>query len=270
MNRNTAFEGNLQKNLEDLESQRARSIHSLREKKLNFLERKSTLPKLRISLPAQGVENTRRQSTKSPMVTKRLSLDNSTFEELCERKLATKERLSVPSLSICQTAQEMRPLTKPGGERNEKFQPVISDVHSNLSNSPGERRRQSENLPHGTRKALDRQLSLPVQKTSVALNGEQYGSDPDVSECSLRVPAPFASLGTQLPLSPLLQKRQRARSLCPVDLQQSVSLPSSPRFSRRRADTWSMEASQERKDVFADLSRPQQHSKETEVPECGR
>ena len=56
VNRISAFEGNLQKDLEDIESQRKRNMRSLREKKLNFLQKASTLPKLCASLPKQTEE----------------------------------------------------------------------------------------------------------------------------------------------------------------------------------------------------------------------
>ena len=71
------------------------------------------------------------------------------------------------------------------------------------------------------------------------------------------VNAPFVSLGTQLPHSPLLQRKQRSMSLDPTDLeqqQQSVSLPASLCFRRRRAQTWNP-GNQQWKEVRAELGR---------------
>ena len=177
---------------------------------------------------------------------------------------ATKKRLSVPTSTTCQATQELL-LKKPGEERNEvnirKLQPVLSDAGTVLpSNSPLARRRGSEILQREKTRALNRQLSLPEKTVIIEIdhcdeagNEDQLGSDPEVVpfKNSLKVPAPFASLGTQLPRSPLLQ--QRSVALSPLDLQKSVSLPASPRFSRRRAATWNPEQSQERKDVFVRL-----------------
>ena len=48
--RNTAAGGNLQNSLDSLEDQKKRLVRSFEEKKLNFIEKKGTLPKLFSSL----------------------------------------------------------------------------------------------------------------------------------------------------------------------------------------------------------------------------
>ena len=154
--RNTAAGGNLQNSLDSLEDQKKRLVRSFEEKKLNFIEKKGTLPKLFSSLRQTGGM----ERSKRGQLTKQLS-DSSALNESRERRL------------------------------KETF------------------------------------------------------------KTRLRVPAPYTSLGTQLPLSPLLQRKASRPSkpqLSPLDVaaeRQCVSLPASPRFQRRRAESWDQAKSQE-------------------------
>ncbi|KAJ7393884.1 hypothetical protein OS493_003551 [Desmophyllum pertusum] len=263
VHRNTAVEGNLQKNLENIEGERKRFIRSLREKKLNFIERKSALPKIRFSTP----EVEEKEPRDSP--------DNFDMSELCDWKLLSKKRLSMPNEMKGLTTQNRLQLTKTGGERASTPQPTMAvDVctvlrpHSPLTL----RRRQSEILPSETKAPplLGRQLSLPAGKNILAeipaWKDEQYESH----QTSQRVQAPFATLGTQLPHSPLLQRQQRGFSKClsPLDItdeRQSVSLPASPRARRRRAESLDSGQLKERKDVFAQLSKAEQRLRSLSV-----
>ena len=233
--RNNAFEGNLQKNLDDIEGQRNRFIRSQREKKLKFIHKVSSLPKLRLPLRNGTEENI----AKSPAaVSRHLSLDDSTLSELHEKRLAAEKRFSIPCSA-----------NKPGT--------VSSESHAILTKSPQTRRI-----------LLDRQLSLPESLNTAVESGHSLSDGmtggqnvPHISEVGARrnlmVSAPFVSLGTQLRHSPLLQRKQRSMSLDPTDLgqqQQSVSLPGSPCFRRRRAQTWNPE-NQQWKEMRAELGR---------------
>lgn len=233
--RNNAFEGNLQKNLDDIEGQRNRFIRSQREKKLKFIHKVSSLPKLRLPLRNGTEENI----AKSPAaVSRHLSLDDSTLSELHEKLLAAEKRFSIP----CST---------------NKLGTVSLESHAILTKSPQTRRI-----------LLDRPLSLPESLNTAVESGHSLSDGmtggqnvPHISEVGARrnlmVSAPFVSLGTQLPHSPLLQRKQRSMSLDPTDLgqqQQNVSLPGSPCFRRRRAQTWNPE-NQQWKEVRAELGR---------------
>ena len=233
--RNNAFEGNLQKNLDDIEGQRNRFIRSQREKKLKFIHKVSSLPKLRLPLRNGTEENI----AKSPAaVSRHLSLDDSTLSELHEKLLAAEKRFSIP----CST---------------NKLGTVSLESHAILTKSPQTRRI-----------LLDRPLSLPESLNTAVESGHSLSDGmtggqnvPHISEVGARrnlmVSAAFVSLGTQLPHSPLLQRKQRSMSLDPTDLgqqQQSVSLPGSPCFRRRRAQTWNPE-NQQWKEVRAELGR---------------
>lgn len=237
LNRISTFKGNLQKDLEDIESQRMRSIRSLREKKMNFMEKAASVPKLRLSLPGQ----TNEVSKNIPVVTKRPSLDDLAESVLWDGRLA-KERLSAST--TCQVTQDCH-LTK--------FQ------RATLPNSPLARRRQSEIQQHKTKLALNRHHSLPVFIATAEKDHYDPGRNVDQHDNTVsfkanpRVPTPFLPPGTKLCPSSPCQRWQR-NSLCPTDQQQSVSVPCSPRFGRRRAETWNPEPSQERKDTFAELS----------------
>ena len=233
--RNNAFEGNLQKNLDDIEGQRNRFIRSQREKKLKFIHKVSSLPKLRLPLRNGTEENI----AKSPAaVSRHLSLDDSTLSELHEKRLAAEKRFSIPCSA-------------------NKLGTVSLESHVILTKSPQTRRI-----------LLDRQLSLPESLNTAVESGHSLSDGmtggqnvPHISEVGARrnlmVSAPFVSLGTQLLHSPLLQRKQRSMSLDPTDLgqqQQSVSLPGSPCFRRRRAQTWNPE-NQQWKELRAELGR---------------
>ena len=235
LNRISTFKENLQKDLEDIESQRMRSIRSL---KMKFMKKAALVPKLRFSLPGQ----TKELSQNIPVVTKRLSLDDLAESVLWDGRLA-KERLSAST--TCQVTQDCH-LTK-------------FPQRATLPNSPLARRRQSEIPQHKTKLALNRYYSLPVFIATAEKDHYNSGGNEDQHDNTAafktnpRVPTPFPPLGTQLPPSSPYQRWQRY-SLCPTDQHQSVSLPSSPRFCRRRAETWNPEPSQERKGTFAELS----------------
>ncbi len=254
VNRNNAFEGNLQKDLENIEGQRKRIMRSLKEKKLNFIERKSTLPKIRLS--------------------KHLSLDNADLSKLCERSLPTKKRLSMPNAITYLETQNVL-LTKPGAEKiTPSSQPGIStDMGMALSRSPRlTRRTQSDSLQSETKTVLKQQLGENSTADIPAWKDDQTGDHTEVMglfKTRLRVqPSSFTSfcLGTQLPHSPLCQRQQQHSSqfLSPLDIsgkQQSVSLPCSPRVHRRRrAESLPQDAepNQEREEVFAELIKAKQ------------
>lgn len=253
VNRNNAFEGNLQKDLESIEGQRKRIMRSLREKKLNFIEKKSTLPKIRLS--------------------KHLSLDNADLSKLCERSLLTKKRLSIPNAMTYLETQNVL-LTKPEAKKITPSSqlPISTDVSMTLLHSPRlTRRTQSEGLQSETKTALDQQLGENSAAEIPGWEGDQSGDHTEMGlfKTSLRVqPSPFTtfSLGTHLPHSPLVQRQQQHSSqfLSPLDIsgeQQSVSLPCSPRVHRRRrAESLPQDAelNQERKEVFAELIRARQ------------
>ena len=253
--RNNAFEGNLQKNLDDIEGQRNRFIRSQREKKLKFIHKVSSLPKLR--LPLRNA--TEKNMAKSPAaISRHLSLDDSTLSELHEKRLAAEKRFSIPCLTSFTVAQDRSALKKLGsGRETNNLGTVSMESHAILTKSPQTRRI-----------LLDRQLSLPESLNTAVESGHSLSDGmtggqnvPHISEVGARrnlmVSAPFVSLGTQLPHSPLLQRKQRSMSLDPTDLgqqQQSVSLPGSPCFRRRRAQTWNPE-NQQWKEVRAELGR---------------
>ena len=252
--RNNAFEGNLQKNLDDIEGQRNRFIRSQREKKLKFIHKVSSLPKLRLPLRNATEENI----TKSPAaVSRHLSLDDSTLSELHETRLAAEKRFSIPCLTTSFTVtQDSSAVKKLGsGRETNKLGTVSLESQAILTKSP-----------QTPRILLDRQLSLPESLNTAVESGHSLSDGmtggqnvPRISEVGARrnlmVSAPFVSLGTQLPHSPLLQRKQRSMSLDPTDLgQQSVSLPASPCFRRRRAQTWNPE-NQQWKEVRAELGR---------------
>ena len=254
--RNNAFEGNLQKNLDDIEGQRNRFIRSQREKKLKFIHKVSSLPKLRLPLRNATEENI----AKSPAALSRhLSLDDSTLSELHEKRLAAEKRFSIPCLTTSFTVtQDSSALKKLGSGRETNNNGTVSlESHAILTKSPQTRRI-----------LLDRQLSLPESLNTAFESGHSLSDGmtggqnvPHISEVGARrnlmVSAPFVSLGTQLPHSLLLQRKQRSMSLDPTDLgqqQQSVSLPGSPCFRRRRAQTWNPE-NQQWKEMRAELGR---------------
>lgn len=254
--RNNAFEGNLQKNLDDIEGQRNRFIRSQREKKLKFIHKVSSLPKLRLPLRNATVENI----TKSrAALSRHLSLDDSTLSELHETRLAAEKRFSIPCLTTSFTVtQDSSAVKKLGsGRETNKLGTVSLESQAILTKSPQTRRI-----------LLDRQLSLPESLNTAVESGHSLSDGktggqnvPRISEVGARrnlmVSTPFVSLGTQLPHSPLLQRKQRSMSLDPTDLgqqQQSVSLPASPCFRRRRAQTWNPE-NQQWEEVRAELGR---------------
>ena len=253
--RNNSFEGNLKKNLDDIEGQRNRFIRSQREKKLKFIHKVSSLPKLRLPLRNATEEN----MAKSPAaISRHLSLDDSTLSELHEKRLAAEKRFSIPCLTSFTVAQDSSALKKLGsGRETNNLGTVSMESHAILTKSPQTRRI-----------LLDRQLSLPESLNTAVESGHSLSDGmtgdqnvPRISEVGARrnlmVSAPFVSLGTQLPHSPLLQRKQRSMSLDPTDLgqqQQSVSLPGSPCFRRRRAQTWNPE-NQQWKEVRAELGR---------------
>lgn len=258
VSRNNAFEGNLQKNLDDIEGQRNRFIRSQREKKLKFIHKVSSLPKLRLPLRNATEENI----AKSPAaVSRHLSLDDSTLSELHEQRLVAGKRFSIPcSTTSFTVTQDSSALKKLGsGRETNKLGTVSLESHTILTKSPQTRRM-----------LLDRQLSLPESLNTAVESGHSLSDGvtggqnvPRISEVGARrnlmVSAPFVSLGTQLPHSPLLQRKQRSMSLDPTDLgqqqqQQSVSLPASPCFRRRRAQTWNP-GNQQWKEVRAELGR---------------
>ena len=157
VNRNNAFEGNLRKDLESIEGQRKRIMRSLREKRLNFVHRKSTLPKIGFST-LEG---------KIP-VAKSFSLDNTDLGKLCERGLLPKKRFSMPNDIEYFKTQNLL-LTKPGGEKiTPPSQPTIStDVETFSSQSPRlTRRTQGGSLQSEKKTALDRHRSLPGESSA--------------------------------------------------------------------------------------------------------
>lgn len=258
--RNTAFQGNLQNSLEDIESQKKRFMRSLRDKKLNFIESRAALPKL-FSSPDQ-IE---RKEHKHPVVTRQLSLDSSELNGPCEWRLTTKKRLSFPN-DMVNLPRENHQLTKVVPEQNNNTLQVSIGSGTQPRSPITERRRHSENLSTETPKTpLAPTLSLPSELSTWEEEQDAFGSDPEVGifKTRLRVPTPYATLGTQLPLSPLLQKKNSRPSkgqLSPLDIageKQSISLPASPRFQRRRrAESWDQAESQDRSlDVFAKLAR---------------
>lgn len=240
INRNTTFEGNLQKDLENIEGQRKRIIRSLREKKLKFIEGNSALPKIRFSS----------DDVKEPKDA--VSPDNADLPDLnklSERSFLRRKRMSVPHDMIVQETQKLL-LTKSGGEKIlPLLQPAISpEAYTTPPNSPQMiRKSQVTILPSETKPVLDQQLSLPDKKSSVG--GIAAGEDDEFEEHpgmglfkNSRVHVTFTTLGTQLPHSPLLQRQQQSsKFLNPLDRitgeRKSVSLPSSPIPHRRRAES---------------------------------
>lgn len=195
------------------------------------MKKAALVPKLRFSLPGQ----TNELSQNIPVVTKRPSLDDSTESVLWDGILA-KERFSAST--TCQVTQDCH-LTK-------------FPQRATLPNSPLARRRRSEIPQHKTKLALKRYYSLPLFIATVEKDHYDSGRNEDQHDNTAsfktnpRVPTPLP------PSSPY--QRWQCYSLCRTDQHQSVSLPSSPRFCRRRAETWNPEPSQERKDTFAELS----------------
>lgn len=266
ISRNNAFEGNLQKDLENIEGQKKRIMRSLREKKLNFMERKSTLPKICLS-SLEGKE------PKIPAIRRYLSLDNAELSKLCEISLLTKKKLSTPNATTYFETQSLLQ-ERPGEEKTKSssWTAKSTDASTVLSHSPRLTRRSRSVGLHGeTKPVLGRQLSLPLKNSASEIpvwleDMHEENSKGGLFKTSMQVQSPFATLGTQLPTSPLLQTQQQQYSmkfLSPLNIsgqQQSVSLPCSPRTNRRRAETFPQdtELSQEGRETFAEHLRTSQ------------
>lgn len=243
--RNTAAGGNLQNSLDSLEDQKKRLVRSFEEKKLNFIEKKGTLPKLFSSLGQTGGM----ERSKRGQLTKQLS-DSSALNESRERRL--KETFSSTN-DMVNINKQNHQISNTAAEQDDTLLPPAIGSSARLQYSAG-RRRHSDNLSSEKPKTpLAPTLSLPSESTEWKEEQEAYGSDPELGtfKTRLRVPAPYTSLGTQLPLSPLLQRKASRPSkpqLSPLDVaaeRQCVSLPASPRFQRRRAESWDQAKSQE-------------------------
>ena len=236
--RNTVAGGNLQNSLDSLEDQKKRLVRSFEEKKLNLTERKCALLKLFSSLGQIGGKE---RSKRSPL-TKQLS-DSSALVESRERR---SKELSSSKNDVVNFNKQIHQISNTAAEQDSTLLPPAIGSASRPRLFV-ERRRHSEHLPSETPKPpLVSTLLLPAKITESEDEQEAYGSDPEQGtfKTKLRVPAPYTSLGTQLPLSPLLQRKASQLSklqLTPLDAateRQSVSLLASPRFQRRRAESW--------------------------------
>lgn len=176
-----------------------------------------------------------------------------------------KKRMSMPQDLILLETQKLL-LTKPG---REKILPLLQPAASPdaCTTRPLSRqmvpRSQSAVLPTETKSVLDQQLSLPDKKSSVggisAGEDDQFEDHPGMGLFkNSQAQGTFTTLGTQLPHSPLLQRQEHSSNFlnpldCITDEQRSVSLPSSPRAHRRRAESLDTAKGVERKEVLAEL-----------------